>query len=856
MPNPLKSARLSLLRRIPMPLLAIMIGLACGFVVWVVLDQVQPPALREIFFRELKTRLDQQARETLIRFENSVSAHTSTTRLLANHRQLANYLEPIYWFEADKEPPLLYTRTPPWLPPSSLWKRLVRPSHILLIDTRGRTREIYQVGTQPLPKELTGVTDLYLSESRVQAFLTTFEDRPYLLVSEAAEDATGTVMGSLMLVVPVDQEFLAATQQGASVANVAVGVLDGDEQRFLASSDYTHIPAGTRLEAVRKRYLVTAQSFFQYEGSTLNLQFVTLIPRASVDEIEQRVSGVERRQRLVAAATFISVFTLLFYLLSERLNRILQRISRFSQKALGSTQPVLERGNQLFVLEDWIRQFIQLVLDARDEMRRQHETEMEESAAFNRALMESSLDSIVTLDASGVIIEFNHTAVDTFGYPRESAVGNNFGQLLLAKVSRPAFLRYLGKALAEDAGDAELRSEMLARRADGGEFSVELSIKRLQLHERTLLTVYLHDITQRKQAERAIRSMAKFPSESPSPILRVNRPGVILYANAASEPLLRYWNCGRGQTLPMYWQRRVASLFESDSSWETEVVCEDHIYSLLLAPVSDLGYVNIYGRDISAVRSAERQAREHQQELVHVCRLSTMGEMATGLAHELNQPLAAITNYANGSIRRLRHNPDEQEPILHALDQVSLQARRAGEIIKRLRSLVGKQAPVREVTDLNTLLQEVCSFVEFEASKAHVEIEQDLSIDPLTVRVDAVQIEQVALNLLRNALEALHEVPRKRRSLVISSRRRDDGWLQMQVIDTGPGITAETLSRLFEPFFTTKKSGMGMGLVISKTIIEDHGGRIEASVREQGGTCFQILLPAHQSNNGTENEKR
>ncbi len=603
---------------------------------------------------------------------------------------------------------------------------------------------------------------------------------------------------------------------------------------------------------------MTAQSFFQYEGSTLNLQFATLIPRASVEQIQQRVSGVERRQRVITAVTFISVFTLLFYLLSERLNHILQRISRFSQKALGSTQPVIERGNQLFVLEDWIRQFIQLVLDARDEMRRQHESEMQESEALNRALMESSLDSIITIDASGTIIEFNRTATETFGHRREEAIGQSITDLLLASVSRSAFLRNLGLALA-DSGSAseELRSEMLVCRADGSEFPVELSIKPLQLHDRTVLTVYLHDITQRRQAERQIRSLAKFPSESPSPILRVNRPGVILYANPASEPLLRYWGCERGQTLPMYWQRRVASLFESDSSWETEVIHEDYIYSLLLTPVADLGYVNIYGRDISAVRNAERQAREHQQELVHVCRLSTMGEMATGLAHELNQPLSAITNYANGSIRRLQSSPEDRESILQAMEQVSLQARRAGEIIKRLRSLVGKQAPVRSVADINELILEVCSFVEFEARKANVVIEHELSLHPLPVRVDLVQIEQVLLNLLRNALEALHEVPVRERSLQISSAPLSGGWIEIRVIDSGPGIDPATLDRLFEPFFTTKKSGMGMGLVISKTIIEDHNGRIEARPGEQGGTVFRILLPAYQEQileNRTESE--
>ncbi|MCW8950702.1 MAG: PAS domain-containing sensor histidine kinase, partial [Sedimenticola sp.] len=290
MPLPLKRPqKLSLPRRIPMPLMSIMIGLFCGLVVWAVLDQVQPQALRSIFLEELKTRLNQQARETLIRFDNYVLAHTSTARLLANHRQLANYLEPIYWYKGDKDQPKFYRSTPPWLPSSSLWQSLVRPSHILLLDSDQRTREIYQLGERNLPAELAGTNELLLSERRVQASLTTLGDRPYLLISETAEDATGTEMGSLMLVAPIDEQFLAASQQGISSNGVLVGILDADEQRFLASSDQSRLSPHKYLSEVEDDFSVTAQSFSEYDGSTLNLQFATLVPHSVVEAMQERV---------------------------------------------------------------------------------------------------------------------------------------------------------------------------------------------------------------------------------------------------------------------------------------------------------------------------------------------------------------------------------------------------------------------------------------------------------------------------------------------------------------------------------------------------------------------------------------
>ena len=426
-----------------MSLLSIVVGIFCGVLVWLVLDQVQPRVLRDIFAEELQTRLEQQARETLIRFENYVSTHTSTTRLLSNHRRLANYLEPVYWFESDNAPPVIYYQTPAWLPATSLWQTLVQPGQILLIDRRGRTREIFNAGSKPLPSELLAVDELFLSESRAKAYLTTIREKPYLLISETIEDATGTNMGYLMMVVPVDGAFLRASQQGVSGDDVVVGLMDGDEQVFLSTSDPERVKPGSGFLPIVGQYVVTEQSFFEYEGAALNMQFATLMPKESVDAIRERVAGIERRQRVVAAITFITVFTLVFYLLSLRLNKILQRIARFSRRALGKNQPLMESGNQILVLEDWIRQFMRQVLRARDEMRQQHESEMQESEALKQAIMEASLDALITVDEARRIIEFNSTAEKMFGHRRSDAIGREFSQLILESGSRIGFKEVL-----------------------------------------------------------------------------------------------------------------------------------------------------------------------------------------------------------------------------------------------------------------------------------------------------------------------------------------------------------------------------------------------------------------------------
>lgn len=223
-----------------------------------------------------------------------------------------------------------------------------------------------------------------------------------------------------------------------------------------------------------------------------------------------------------------------------------------------------------------------------------------------------------------------------------------------------------------------------------------------------------------------------------------------------------------------------------------------------------------------------------------------MGEVATGVAHEINQPLSAIVNFANGCSRRLQSNLGRPQELVGAMGQITLQAQRASEIIRRLRVLVGKQPPIRSRIDINHLVREVCSFVEFDTDKMDFAIALDLRLGGIAVDVDLVQIEQVLLNLVRNALDALQEVPSPARRLTVRTRLIDDA-AEIVVQDSGPGIEPERMQSLFEPFFTTKASGMGMGLPISQTILENHEGRIWAESVPRGGAVFFIRLPVAPS---------
>ncbi|MCB2263714.1 MAG: PAS domain S-box protein [Candidatus Thiosymbion ectosymbiont of Robbea hypermnestra] len=830
-----------------MPVLSILVGVLVGLAVWAVLDRIQGRAIKKIADRELQAQLDQRARESLIRFDQYLRNYATTVRLLANHRSLAEYLEPLFWSPRDEFEPVVYRKTPPpWLTDFIARSALPAPSHILLVDTQGRIREMYQSGGAALPQE-PGWSEgtKFMDAGKVPAVIARLDERPYLLVSDVAEDMGGYRMGRLIAVVPIDAEFLAASQRGLSSGRAAVALVDIDEQRILASIAPESLPPDTRLSAWRDTYLIRTQSLPEYEDTDWNFLFATFIPHQVVERMSGRVRNFERQQRVRAALAYILVFTLVIYLVSARLNRILKRMAGFSRRALGIEQPGFRRGaNQLILLEEWMRHFVRLVLEAREEMNRRHASEMRASEALKAAIMEASLDSIVTLSRKGTVIELNPTAERTLGLTREQAIGGSFTRRFLTGDGRRLFLGLLrdSRRARREGRIPQARGQLTARRADGSGFPVELSIVPIQLDDRFVYTVYMHDITNRREAEREIKSLARFVSESPNPILRVSPSGRVVYANTAGSPLLATWDTREGNRLPVRWTQEIQEALGDGRSRERETEIGDQVYSLLVVPIPEPGYANIYARDITAIRRAEQESRRHQAELVHVCRLSTMGEVATGMAHEINQPLSAIVNFANGCSRRLRDNSGRHQELVDAMGQITLQARRASEIIRRLRALVGKQPPIRSQVDLNHLVREVCSFVEFDAGKMGFTIALDLWPGGIRVDVDLVQIEQVLLNLVRNALDALQEVPLPARRLTLCTRLID-GDAEAVVQDSGPGIAPERLPSLFEPFFTTKESGMGMGLPISRTILENHGGSIRVESTPREGAAFVIRLP-------------
>jgi two-component system, LuxR family, sensor kinase FixL len=268
-------------------------------------------------------------------------------------------------------------------------------------------------------------------------------------------------------------------------------------------------------------------------------------------------------------------------------------------------------------------------------------------------------------------------------------------------------------------------------------------------------------------------------------------------------------------------------------------------------PLDGVQYFSGIVRDVSARKLQEQQEREHLEKLAHVTRLGLMGEMASGIAHEVNQPLSAVVNYTQTCLRFLQNENPNLEKISETMLKANQQALKAGQIIHNMREFVKTRKIRRSTVDINELIYDAISLFESDFKQHLIEMRFELTKSLPYVFIDRVQIEQVILNLIRNSIDALKEMPQfTQRQLSIESSLTPVKYIEIRVKDNGPGLTAIQREKILTPFFTTKASGMGMGLSISRSLVEAHHGTLHFNSKEDKGTTFYFTLPTENTNHG------
>jgi PAS domain S-box-containing protein len=249
-------------------------------------------------------------------------------------------------------------------------------------------------------------------------------------------------------------------------------------------------------------------------------------------------------------------------------------------------------------------------------------------------------------------------------------------------------------------------------------------------------------------------------------------------------------------------------------------------------------------RDLTECKQTEQALQNATAELAHMARVTTMGELAASIAHEINQPLAAIVNNANASRRLLASEPPDLDEVRVALADIAEAGTRAGEIISRIRAFLKKAVPAKTRVDINQVIREVLAVTPGELDKHQISVRTELLPGLAPVQGDRIQLQQVILNLIVNGIDAMTSVTDRPRVLLVRSQPQESGGVLVSVQDSGAGLDPKNIGHLFDPFFTTKPEGMGMGLPISRSIVETHGGRLWLTPNDGQGVTFQFTLPA------------
>jgi PAS domain S-box-containing protein len=495
--------------------------------------------------------------------------------------------------------------------------------------------------------------------------------------------------------------------------------------------------------------------------------------------------------------------------------------------------------------------------------RRRATEALRESEAQWREVFEHNPVMYFMVDASGTVLSVNAFGAAQLGYTVDELVGQSVLNVFFEEDRE--FVRKNVAVCTEKLGQSH-GWEVRKIRKDGTVLWVRENAKAVPRPGNQLIVlIACEDITERKRAEDALRQSEMYLAEAQ----RLSRTGSFGWRVASgeliwSEEIFRIFEYDRAvrPTLELVLQRTHPEERVAVQQFLERVVDEGEDWELdrrLLMPDGSIKYIHAVARvvsdapgqlefvgavmDVTATRRAEEQLNLARAELAHVTRVTTMGELTAAIAHEVSQPLTGLVSSGHACLRWLAGDTPNLEAARRAVERMVNDGSRAGEVIRRIRAMVRKSSPRRDQLNINDTIMEVIALIRSEVRRNSISLRTELSNDLPLVPGDRIQLQQVILNLIVNAIEAMSGVSQLRRELLVASAEDASNGVLVTVRDSGTGLDRTSSDRLFEAFYTTKADGMGMGLAISRTIIEAHGGELWATPNMPQGAIFRFKLP-------------
>jgi PAS domain S-box-containing protein len=486
-----------------------------------------------------------------------------------------------------------------------------------------------------------------------------------------------------------------------------------------------------------------------------------------------------------------------------------------------------------------------------------------EGLAEKANVLDLTHDTIFLRDMNNVITYWNRGAEELYGWTASEVTGKTTHQLLQTVFPQP--LEEIDAALLNT---GRWEGELKHTKADGTQVVVasRWSLQRDDRQTPIAILELNNDITDRRLAEDVLRRQANLLHQTHDAIIVWEFRGTIIFWNRAAENLYGFSReeaVGRTTHELLRTEHQVPisifeAEFEREGHWTGELIHTAHdgrkviVESRHVMVRESDGRTLVFetNRDVTERKRTQESLQQAQENLARTNRVMLVGEMTASIAHEVNQPIAAVVTSAGACVRWLAAEPPDMEKAGQALQRIIRDGTRAGEVIGRVRALVKKLPPSRDLFSLNEAILEVIALAQSQLQKHPIELRTNLSEDVPLVPADRVQVQQVILNLIVNAIDAMRSVDDRNRDLLVSSGQSDENAVFVEVRDSGLGFDHTNLNQLFDSFYSTKTDGMGMGLSISRSIVESYGGQIRATPNEPYGAVFRFTLPLKAEGNG------